>query len=230
MAKDNKILFGLKNLYLAKQTESVDEETGQPIFTYEEPKAFPGAVTLSADPQGEDNPFYADDVVYYRSVANNGYSGSLEVALVPDWVETEYLGSKVDKNGVLVESADGLELPKCALLFEFSGDAKAVRHALYNVTLSRPSMEGSTKESSISPKTASLDYSADPRADGLVKAKTFAGTDPTWYAKWYQEVYQPQLEGEEKDPSEGDTPSQEEKDPDEGDTPVEGGEDEGGES
>ena len=221
MAKDNKILFGLKNLYLAKQTESVDEETGQPIFTYDTPKPFPGAVTLSADPQGEANPFYADDVVYYRSVANNGYSGSLEVALVPDWVETEYLGSKVDKNGVLVESADGLELPKCALLFEFSGDAKAVRHALYNVTLSRPSMEGSTKEGSISPKTASLDYSADPRADGLVKAKTFAQTNSTQYEAWYQEVYQPSFNDE---PIEEPDPTNQEEDSSEEGTDEEGGE------
>ena len=32
------------------------------------------------DPQGESEPFYADNIVYYTSVANNGYEGDLELA------------------------------------------------------------------------------------------------------------------------------------------------------
>lgn|GEM_PF-3649688 len=44
----------------------------------------------------ESSPFYADGIVYFRSTANNGYSGDLEIALIPEWFRTETLSLTAD--------------------------------------------------------------------------------------------------------------------------------------
>jgi len=65
----------------------------------------------------------------------------------------------------------------------------AIRHVLYTCTASRPSIESETKEDTIEPGTETLSITADPRSDGLVKARTGDTTDATAYANWYKEVY-----------------------------------------
>ena len=187
----NKIKYGLKNVHAAIQTET------DGAYTYATPVAIPGAVSLSLEAQGEASPFYADDCEYYVSAGNNGYSGDLEIALIPEWFRTDILQETKDSNGVLVETSDGKQAVKFALLFEFAGDVKAVRHVMYNCSSSRPSIESETKEDTIEPGTEKLTIAADPRADGLVKSKTGETTDATTYANWYQSVYVPDIEEEE---------------------------------
>ncbi|MBQ9605756.1 MAG: phage tail protein [Lachnospiraceae bacterium] len=138
------------------------------------------------------SPFYADGVVYFRSVTNNGYSGDLEIALIPDWFREEILSETKDANGVLIETANNVSPVYFALLFEFDGDQRAIRHVLYNCTVSaRPTVESSTKEDTIEPGTETLAISADPRDDGLVKAKSGDDTNAATYQNWYQSVYIP---------------------------------------
>ena len=183
----NKVKYNLKNVHAAKITETVTD--GVSTFTYATPKAIPGAVSISLDAEGESNPFYADGIVYFRTVTNNGYSGDLEIALIPEWFRTEILQETLDSKGVLMESSDVGESVKFALLFEFDGDINAIRHVLYNCTASRPSIESETKEDTIEPGTETLSITADPRSDGLVKARTGDTTDAAAYANWYKEVY-----------------------------------------
>ncbi len=185
----NKVKFNLKNVHAAKLTETVTD--GVTSFSYGTPKAIPGAVSISLDAEGESSPFYADGIVYFRSVTNNGYSGDLEMALVPEWFRTEILQEALDGKGVLIEKSDNKESVKFALLFEFDGDVNCIRHVLYNCTSSRPSIESETKEDTIEPGTETLSITADPRADGLVKARTGDTTDATTYANWYKSVYLP---------------------------------------
>ena len=162
------------------------------MYSYGTPKSLPGAVSLSLDSEGEASPFFADGVVYFRSVTNNGYSGDLEIALIPDWFREEILSETKDDNGVLIETANNVSPVYFALLFEFDGDQRAIRHVLYNCTVSsRPTVESSTKEDTIEPGTETLAISADPRDDGLVKAKSGDDTDATTYQNWYQSVYIP---------------------------------------
>ena len=184
----NKVKYNLKNVHAAKLTETVAD--GVTAFTYAAPKAIPGAVSISLDAEGESSPFYADGIVYFRSVTNNGYSGDLEIALIPEWFRTEILQEELDGKGVLVENSGVGESVKFALLFEFDGDVNAIRHVLYNCSASRPSIESQTKEETIEPGTETLTLTADPRPDGLVKARTGDTTDNTTYAGWYSAVYE----------------------------------------
>ena len=190
--KSNKVKYNLKNVHAAKLTVGEDG-----TFTYGTPKAIPGAVSISLDAEGDSSPFYADGIVYFRSTANNGYSGDLEIALIPEWFRTEILKEVLDTNGVLVEHSDIMETAKFALLFEFDGDIRAIRHVLYNCSASRPSIESETKEDSIEPGTEKLSLTADPRSDGLVKSRTGDTTEAETYQNWYKTVYTPveQAEG-----------------------------------
>ncbi|MGT2681442.1 major tail protein [Streptococcus porci] len=182
----NKVKYNLKNVHAAKLTK-----TPEGTFNYATPKPIPGAVSISLEAEGESSPFYADGIVYFRSTSNNGYSGDLEIALIPEWFRTEILNEELDKNGVLVEKATVKETEKFALLFEFDGDEKAIRHVLYNCSTSRPSIESETKEESISPGTEKLTLTADPREDGLVKSRTGDTTQDASYQNWYKTVYVP---------------------------------------
>ena len=182
----NKVKYNLKNVHAAKMTV-----TDEGAFTYAVPQAIPGAVSISLDAEGETTPFYADGIVYFRSTTNNGYSGDLEIALIPEWFRTDILKEKLDANGVLVERIDNAETEKFALLFEFDGDVNAIRHVLYNCSASRPSIESETREETIEPGTETLSLTADPRSDGLVKSRTGDTTSAETYNNWYQAVYVP---------------------------------------
>ena len=89
----NKVKFGLNKVHYAKIT-SYDEE-GVPTFA--KPVRIPGAVSLSIDAEGEASNFYADDGVYYVINNNSGYTGDLEIALVPLEFATDILGEKLDE-------------------------------------------------------------------------------------------------------------------------------------
>ena len=184
----NKIKYGLKNVHAAIQTET------DGVYTYATPVAIPGAVSLSLEAQGEASSFYADDCEYYVSAGNNGYSGDLEIALIPEWFRTDILQETKDSNGVLVETSDGKQAVKFALLFEFAGDVKAVRHVMYNCTVARPAVGSQTKEENVEPQTESLTITSKPRTDGLVKSKTGDTTATATYEGWYTGVYVPTIE------------------------------------
>ena len=77
--KKNKVRFGLKNAHYAKATFDEDGNV-----TYAKPVRLPGAVSLSMDPEGENENFYADDIVYFVINNNAGYEGDLELALIPE--------------------------------------------------------------------------------------------------------------------------------------------------
>ncbi len=179
----NKIKFNLKNVHYAKITE----EDGK--VTWDTPVAIPGAVSLSLDAEGDTNTFYADGVAYYVSVTNNGYSGDLEIALIPDSFRTDILGDTKDTKNVLTENAEAT-VGSFALLFQFDGDVNGIRHVLYSCKATRPTIESETKEDTIEPKTETLSLTVSPMSDGRVKAKTTDETDKTTYDGWFDQVYE----------------------------------------
>lgn len=190
---ENKVKYGLKNVYYAVAT--IDASTH--AATYSTPVAFPGAVSLSLDPDGELTPFRADNVDYWVGNSNNGYSGDLEMALITDSFRKDVLGYTDDDNGVLVENKD-VEAVHFALMFQFEGDQKATKHVLYNCTSTRPSAAGETTAETIEPQTetvtitASSIYNASLERE-IVKASTGDSTDSTVYDGWTSAVYSPEV-------------------------------------
>jgi phi13 family phage major tail protein len=177
----NKVKYGLKNVYYAVVTESSG------AVSYGTPVAMPGAVNLALSAVGENVTFHADDQIYFEENTNNGYDGSLEVALIPDSFRTDVLGDTVDTNGAIIENADAT-VKKCALMFEFDGDAKKTRHVLYSVLPTRPNVEGATKTNTKEPKTEPMNIAVRPALDTSdVKAKVLQGE--TGYDTFFSAVY-----------------------------------------
>lgn len=139
---------------------------------------------------GEPENFYADGTAYYVINNNMGYDGDLELAMIPESFRKDALQEELDAKGVLIENASA-ELAAFALLFEFDGDQRHIRHVLYNCSASRPGIEGKTNEESREVQTETLTVKATPLADGMVKAKTGDSTDETVYKDWYKAVYMP---------------------------------------
>ena len=183
--KNNKVKFNLKNTHYALLSVSEEGEV-----SYSTPVPMPGAVSISLDANGEPENFYADGVAYYVINNNMGYDGDLELAMIPESFRTDVLKEKLDDKGVLIENSD-VELASFALLFEFDGDQKHIRHVLYNCSASRPGIEGKTNEDSKEVQTETLAIKAAPLANGMVKAKTGNTTDATAYNDWYKAVYMP---------------------------------------
>ena len=177
----NKVKFGL-----AKTNYSVVTNTNS-VITYSVPKPILGAVSLVQNPVGEAVTFYADDTTYYEENTNNGYDGTLEMALIPDEFRVDVFGDELDTNGALIENSTARP-KKIALMFEFDGDVNKTRHVNYNVTVARPSIESSTKTNTREVKTETMAISVRPAADTLdVKAKLEQGK--TGYETFFTSVY-----------------------------------------
>lgn len=183
--KKNKVKFNICNVHYALITVSEEGEV-----TFGTPVAMPGAVSLSLEPNGEPSNFYADGYAYYTISNNMGYEGDLELAMVPESFRTDVLKESLDTNQVLVENAN-VETANFALLFEFDGDVKKIRHVLYNCSAARPNIESSTNEEEIEVQTETLALTAAPLANGYVKARTGDSTTDEVYSGWYGAVYMP---------------------------------------
>lgn len=180
----DKVKFGIKNVHVFPITAWND---GVP--TYGNVINIPGTVSLSLDKQGDTNDFYADNIKYYTSVANNGYAGTLEVAVIPDEFREKILKYLKDTKNVLVE--DIAEPTHFAMTFEEDGDQDGTKFVLYNGTASRPSLDKSTTTDSKEPSTQTLDISFAPLASGRVMAMSTATTDSAVLAAWHTAPYIP---------------------------------------
>ncbi len=182
---ENKVVFGLKNCHYAIITE--DEEGNH---TYSTPIAIKGATEISVDPKGDTSDFYADDVLYYTTVSNAGYEASLTVANISQDFRVDVLGEELIATDNVLSESTLQKNKRIAFMFEFDGDIKAVRHCLYNVTVTRPSLTSATKTETAEPQPQELTMVAAPRpSDGIVKRSTTGTTPAPIYDGWYQNVY-----------------------------------------
>lgn len=204
---ESKVMYGLSNVHYALLTETTDPETGAIVSSYGEVKAWPGAVNITLDPQGNPVTFSADNTAYYTLINNQGYQGDFECALIPDDVRLDTLGNTKDENGFIVES-DHDQVSYFALMFEINTDQNPNRYIFYKVALAqRPSVASETVDvtSDLSVKTEKVTFKAMPQSSEtvingvrchIVKAFTGKDVDATAYENFYQAVYVPSFDSE----------------------------------
>lgn len=177
----NKVKYNLKNVHYAVAT------TGG----YSTPVAVSGAVNLTLDPQGEDYVFYADGLRYFEYHTNNGYSGSLEMALIPEDFKKDVLGEVVTSGKVF--ELDDVQIVNFALGFQIDGDANDNFFWFYNCSASRPTVAGQTKEEGIEVQTETLNISNSPDPRITISGKhpvkvRNASTSTTTAGAWFSAV------------------------------------------
>lgn len=179
MSSENKVQFGLKDVHYAVRTGS----------EFAVPVPVPGAVNLSLDAEGDMQKFYADDVAYFTTNTNNGYSGDLEMARFPDQMLQDIWGYKLSTTDKVLSEDATAQAVEFALLFRISGDKSDSFYVLYNCTATRPGIGSKTKEEKTDPNTQSTSISATPMADGKVFAKTTANTPESVRNNWFKSVW-----------------------------------------
>ena len=187
---ENKVRFGLKNVYYALLTEAADSSTNNSFGT---PKAVPGAVSMTMDSNGTDGTFYADNVAYYKTFANNGYTGSLEMARITDEMLEDVWGMTVE-NGILTEK-NNVQPKPFALMFQISGDKNEELYVLYRVVpTTKPSMGSETVAEQVEPGTQTFDFEALPLVTGpsyqagKVFGRTVESTSTAIRTAWFTNV------------------------------------------
>lgn len=178
----DKVKFNIKNVHYAVLTPGSVPQWATPV-------AIPGAVSFSLEPQGDVSPFYADGIVYYQSVANNGYSGDLEMADYPASFLKDVFGiTEGTTSKVLTENAK-VEPKPFALLFEEEGDAIGTKYVLYNCSGTRPKRSFATQTETKEPSTQTVSITAVPMDNGNVMAMTGDTTPSNTLTAWYTKVF-----------------------------------------
>lgn len=181
----NKVKFGLSNVHIAPLTYDGSQ------YAYGDIIKVPGAVNLSLEPAGDSTDFYADNVIYFSSTANQGYEGDLEIAMITDEIREKIFGEKKDKNGAFIESSEDVNTP-FAFGFQIEGDKKGRRFWYYNCSMSRPGNSASTTEATKEPSTDTLTMKAMPRITDK-RVRTFlteTEENKTAYDSFFTEVYE----------------------------------------
>ena len=188
---ENKVRFGLQNVYYAVLTESTDGTNN----TWASPVHVAGAVNLTIDSNTSDGTFYADNISYYKTFANNGYSGSLEMARISDQMLKDVWGLTLDANTKVLYEATGTQPKPFALIFQIEGDQQEELNVLYRVVpTSKPSIGSQTVEETVEPVTQSFDFEALPLVTGptyqkgKVRARTTDTTTTAVKNAWFTTV------------------------------------------
>lgn len=185
----NKVTFGFKNVHVAFMDDTATE-----LPAWEDPIKIPGAVSFTPSPEGDTNTFYADDSQYFVYTSNNGYTGDLTMANLPDEILAMMFGWEIDDSGMLIEISDA-KPRRFALMAEVQGDQRNRRFVYYSVQASRPTSEKTTKAESVEPSTNALPVTISPiEIDGKMIVKgdiELNETNKTAFDGFFDAVYKP---------------------------------------
>lgn len=185
----NKVKFGLEQVHVAFENGG---------GSWDEPIHIPGAVNLAINPDGGENAFYADNRKYYVRYSNNGYTGTLDMSLIPADVLAEMLGWEIDDNGMLLELAEG-QPKKFALLGQVQGDVRNRRFVYYSCTANRPAENAATATETATPTTETLNITVLPvELNGKKAVKgviELDETNDTVFDGWFDQVQLPTTSG-----------------------------------
>lgn len=191
MGNGNKVQFGFSNVHFALEAEDSTEEFPK----WETPIKMPGAVTFEPENVGDEYVFYADNIAYYMTHSDNGYTGDLTMALFPENFLVPILGWEVDGNDGLLEVQNG-EKRRFALLGQVEGDKHGRRFAFYGCMGSKPTNSYQTNEENIEVQTQTMPISIRPIDVGNGKyASKYSvprtGNGQAIYDAFFAQVYIP---------------------------------------
>lgn len=170
----NKVMFGVSNLHVG-----LYEVGNDGTVTLGAPVKVPGTVNLTMEPDSEENTFYADNIKYWTSYSDNGYTGEIENALFDDTFKLTFMNYvQLDDGGI--GQIKGQQNKPVYFMFQGDGDAENRRMIVYNVSLGQITREYSTTEDSIEPQTATLPFTVNgDNGTGLTKV-SYTPTDATY--------------------------------------------------
>ena len=187
MAEKNKVTFGLQDVHWAEVTT----EGSDGALTYGNVERLRGAAELTLEATGDSGSYKADNINFYTTESNDGYSGTLKVALLTQEFLTRVLGETLDDTNKVITESSNATRKNFALMFRFEGDKKETLHVLYYCYASRPTVGSKTKNGS-DINEVELKFTASPRPlDQVVRRRTTEDTPETVKKSWFKSVYEP---------------------------------------
>ena len=201
----NAVYFGLSNLHVVPFSDT--STATAPVWS-NTVIAIPGAVNFGPTADNSEMDFFADNIKYFSTFQNNGFSGTLELAKIPADFLIAIYRYIVDEKGVLISTA-GVGYRNYAIMFEVQGNVAPVRMVWYNCSSGLPTIPYQTMEENSDPSTQSLEISIAPVRFSDKTTATFAqcpanAASPETmavYNAWFDGVYHPSIAS-----SLGDTP------------------------
>lgn len=147
----NKVEFGINKLHVGLYNVS---DAG--VVSLGSPKRVPGAISFSAEEQGEKSTLNADNGPYWTGYTGGTVEGDVEVALFEDDFKETFLGYKRTTGGGLA-LIKNVNKPNIYMMFEVEGDKQKRRIILYNGSLGVIKREYKTIEDTKEPVTETID-------------------------------------------------------------------------
>lgn len=175
----NKVKYNIHDVHYAPVTTVGTDGS----FTYGTPVALQGAVSISLEPQGDDNEvFYADGQEYYVQSGGTGYEGDLEMALITDEFRKAIYSETEDTDGNLWENVND-EAKKFALGFVIDGNEQSTYFWYQNCSASKPDVASETNEENKTVGTDTITIKCSPNKDGNIRVKSTAtSTTSGWFS------------------------------------------------
>lgn len=155
---NNKVTYGLKNVYYSKATEGTDGK-----WTFTTPVTLPGAQEFTNDIVGGSTNVNADDQIILSLSQLAGRTLTLKLTELTDEFKVDILGYKKLTNGNIVEITNAQPVT-FALGFEIQGDLKARRIWFYLCSVTPINESSKTKADSIEVNAITLNITSKPIA------------------------------------------------------------------
>lgn len=146
---EEKIVFGMSNIMVAKMKED---------GTYETPVAILGAKAVECSYESKETVFRADNKAVYTNKRVSSGTGKLSTLGLTN-SEKALLTGNSDIGGFVLDA--NATAPKLALLFkQEKSDSGALYHVLYNVTFSVPQIKANTIEEQAEENVSEIDFTS----------------------------------------------------------------------
>lgn len=122
-------------------------------------------VSVKFDPQGEDEPYYANDVIFDQDEGTASYDMSITMPNVPDALRVACMGFAIDEDGMIYESSSAVK-KEVGFIFQSKGASETI-FQFHKCTLSAVGGEFSTNTDKTSSSDIELKVTATIAPNGI---------------------------------------------------------------